>query len=158
MIIKNDPFCVCTRFRELKFRVLRTSLEERLKTRIHHWRFDKDFLSWFEFRMLCICHSLKDNLFCCGFKMVNFIYLFQIEALWESLKRSWCDQVSSNFFHVSEGSKSIYLISWTDRINDNMGVYVTFDQILNSALNASVCLNPTDKNVTKIILVDRWTL
>ena len=68
------------------------------------------------------------------------------------LKRSWCDQISSNFFHVSEGRKSIDLISWADRINDNMGIDVTLDQILNSALNASVCLDPTDKNVAKIIL------
>ena len=83
MIIKNDPFCVCTRFRRLKFLDLsRTSrLEERLKTRIHHWGFDKNLLSLFEFRMLGICHGLEDNLFYFGFKMVNFYIVLKIENL-----------------------------------------------------------------------------
>ena len=124
-----------------------TCLEERLKTRIHHWGFDKNLLSLFEFRMLGICHGLEDNLFYFGFKMVNF---FSFENR-KSRKRSWCDQISSNFFHVSEGRKSIDLISWADRINDDMGIDVTLDQILNRALNASVCLNPTNKNVAEII-------
>ena len=53
----------------------RTRLKERFKTRIHHWGFDKNLLSLFEFRMLCIRHCLEDNLFCFGFKMVSFTSL-----------------------------------------------------------------------------------
>ena len=59
---------------------------------------------------------------------------------------------------MSEGRKSIDLISWADRIYDNMSIDISLDQILYSALNASMRLNPTDKNVAKIILVDRWSL
>ena len=142
----------------------RTRLKERFKTRIHHWGFDKNLLSLFEFRMLCIRHCLEDNLFCFGFKMVSFTsLLFPVSFGFfckteSSLKRSWCDQVSSNFFHVSEGRKSIDLISWTNRIYDNMSIDISLDQILYSALNASMRLNPTDKNVAKILLVDGWSL
>ena len=130
----------------------RASLEKRLKAWIHHWRFDKNLLSWLEFGMLCIRHGLENNLFYFSFKKNDLLHDGNILCIVNLfLKRSWCDQIRSDFFHVPEGRKSINLISRTDSIDNNMGIDVAFDQILNSALNTCMCFNPTNKNITEYV-------
>ena len=94
-------------------------------------------------RITCSILVSRKTIFC--MIVINF-------ALWiYFLERSWCDQIGSDFFHVPEGRKSIDLISRADSIDNNMGVDVAFDQILNSALNTCMCFNPTNKNITEYV-------